>query len=90
MQASQVPSHEVIDTLCREFPEADPQWWHQTLTRWRVVLGIKQPERGWYDKEDLIGLIALGTAYRRHKLQGQRAKDYALSVVHNWKRTHGY
>jgi hypothetical protein len=86
----QVRYRDLIRRLAQEFPEAPPNYWPQTLTRWKAALRIQQPRPGWYDEEDYVGLCALGEAYRRHQLRGQDATDYALSKVRNWKNGHQY
>lgn len=81
----QIRYKDLIRRLAEEFPEAPPNYWPQTLTRWKATLGIRQPRPGWYDQEDLVGLLALGEAYRRHQLRGQDAIQYTLKKVKEWK-----
>jgi hypothetical protein len=58
----------------------------QKFGHWCGCLKISGRE-GWYDSEDYVALKAIGVAFTRHKYRGQRAVDYAISRVEQWRLT---
>ena len=80
---------ELISKLADDFPDVPRQYWPQYVSRWKKVLDLTQAYAGWYETEDYVGLRALCEAYRRHKMRGPIARDYAYDQVKKWRQFNG-
>lgn len=84
---------QLVSWLSADFPDIRREHIDQYISRWRKVLEIEQPRKGWYDLEDYEALKALGVAYRtlgQPTLRGceakNQAREYAATQVEIWRQ----
>lgn len=74
---------EVLEYLSNEL---GVEMYPQKFEHWCRCLKVTGRD-GWYDTEDIVGLVALGEAFVRHRYRGKKAVQHAIQRIEQWRLT---